>query len=69
MQDTFKVEFLLAWNDGTWTTEFYEVPIRLDFSSDEELNEWWQNEHIHSEPKYENLVLVTVYSKVNGYED
>jgi hypothetical protein len=61
MKETFKIEFLLAWDDGTWTTEIFDVPISLEESSDDEVNVWWQNEYLYLD-KYRHVILAAIYN-------
>jgi len=57
---SFPVEFLLAWEGGTWTTEVHQVPDRFDgFDVPNSVVELWLQEKL--EKDRDGLVLVSVY--------
>ncbi|RJQ25419.1 hypothetical protein C4565_08340 [Candidatus Parcubacteria bacterium] len=60
---TFRVEFLRAWDDGTWNTEIYEVHPRLSHekATNDNLIEW-ANRVLGTQAQYRKVVLWAVYS-------
>jgi len=56
-----RVEFLLAYEDKTWETHFFDVPEYFDnaFVSSEDIEIWWQETHGEN---YKNIVVAVVYS-------
>lgn len=58
----FRCELLLAWDDGTWTTDVFSIPERFDGSdiSDSEIEHWFMIEGPGK--RYSNLVKAAVYS-------
>ena len=62
--DTFKVEFLLAYDDNTWTTEVFELPPQFDscFVDDDQLVRWWQDEH-GKRACYRKVVMSAMYCR------
>lgn len=55
-----QIEFLAAWEDGTWTTELVDVPDSLDRNSYEELRLWAERE-LAGQCQYRRVVLFAVY--------
>lgn len=59
---TFEVEFLLAYDDHTWDTKIFKVPIRynsLKYTNDA-IEKWWNGKFFCS-ALYENVVSAHVY--------
>lgn len=61
MPDMNKIELLLAWEDGTWTTKVYECPESLDRANFTAVCAW-ANTHLASEEAYEGVILFAVYN-------
>ena len=56
-----KVEFLLAHEDGTWTTEFIETPFEPGSTTNREDLMSWAEENLTRLTKYREIVLFVVY--------
>lgn len=54
---TRKIEFLLAYDDETWSTEIVDVPEEMDPVE-------WANEKLAPLSRYRKVVLFAVYSEV-----
>lgn len=67
-----RVEFLRAWEDGTWDTEVIEVPSitcdvdnGVDFDDEVTVTDnliCWANKILLPQEKYRKLALLAVYS-------
>ena len=57
-----QVEFLLARDNQTWTTEVFELPDDLDEAPSSVLEEWWLDKY-DGKPEYEGVAGVWVYSR------
>jgi hypothetical protein len=60
--ETQRIEFLLAHDDGTWTTEIHKVPVNIvgPEPSTDRIAMWFERNKL-SEMRYRNVVLVTLY--------
>lgn len=68
---TRQVEFLIAWNDGTWTTEVIEVPTTVKDDEGVDFDQFseavvgdlrsWADENLAPKPRYEGAVLFAAY--------
>lgn len=54
-----KVEYLIAWEDNTWTTEIHEVKVPR-CSTDAVIK--WAHRNLLPMAKYRNAVLFALYS-------
>lgn len=66
-EDTLRVEFLLADEDGTWRTVIHTVPVaQLDKATeagDDELTLCrWAREHLADQCQYRRIVLWALYA-------
>lgn len=61
-----RVEFLRAWDDGTWDTHIYEVPPKLfhEKATDDARVEW-AHRVLGPQAQYRRVVLWAVYSLPN----
>jgi hypothetical protein len=61
--EKIKLEYLIAWDNGLWTTEIIEVddPDAGDFLSGFDPVEW-ANEHLAPLQKYRSAVLFALYN-------
>lgn len=58
----FLCDFLLAYDDYTWGTRTFELPVELKTCKDDELEAWWvKNEGGNS--WFGNVVMAKVYSR------
>lgn len=56
-----KMEFLLAHENGTWSTLIVDVPLSLDEANDSEIN-FWFNENYMSQTQYRKIVFAALYN-------
>lgn len=63
-----KIEFLLAWEDRTWTTEIFDVPDSVDRSCVHDL-QFWAQALVGELAAYRAVVLVAVYNSEPGPDD
>ena len=61
-----RVEFLVAWDDGTWTTTIEEVPPTVDSGNAVQ----WADETLAPQAQYRKAVLFALYNlNPEGAED
>lgn len=59
--ETFRCEFLLAWEDHTWSTEVLDVPTQYNnvAATNTELEDWWLR-RFGSKVNYRKVLAVKV---------
>ncbi len=57
-----KVEFLVAQDDGTWTTVIEEVPPDIAFDGDRNKLMSWAERNLAGQAQYRRAVLFAVYN-------
>lgn len=61
-----RVEYLRAWEDGTWDTQIVDVPEaelikRTEAGDDDQTLQAWAREHLMPQCQYRRVVLFAVY--------
>jgi len=54
------IKFILAWEDGTWTTKVKECPSSFFSLTGEELVQWWME---NAGVEYRKVVYVGVFNR------
>ena len=56
----YQGEFLLAYEDGTWDTDLFDIPLSVPSSDITKLIDWWVFEH-QGKSVYRKVILATPY--------